>query len=119
MLHLATILLAQAPSAPMNIDNLVSSLTHVGGGGAVLFLYRLAAPYFEVWSSHVKRRLGETETQAKEQTRAMITALSLSVSDIAKDQRTTAEVLRDVAKELVEFRRENEKAHETIIRGQK
>jgi hypothetical protein len=48
----------------------------------------------------------------------MIAGVTERVAEIAKDQRATAEALRDVLKELVEFRRENEKAHDAIIRGQ-
>src|SRR6185369_295186 len=111
-----------AEGVPTVSDPASTIMTTLGGGAGAVFVVVLwqnfVKPLVEVLTTNLKNRLGDSELKAKTQTRAMIQGVHESIAEIAKDQRATAEVLRDVAKELIEFRRENDKAHEQIIRGQ-
>lgn len=124
MHHLVSLILAQAQAvAPIVPSDPVATLiaTFSGGAGAVILwqlVKQFVGPFFDAWSVGIKRKLGDNELEAKMQTRAMIQGVTERVAEIARDQRLTAEAMRDIAKELVEFRRENEKAHDAILRGQ-
>lgn len=97
--------LAQA-AQPAAIDPMASALYALGGGTGGLLLWQLVRPFIEAWGLNIKKRLGDSELEAKAKTRAMVHDLTERVADIVEQQRNVAEIQRQTLKELEEFRRE-------------
>lgn len=116
MMPLLDIVLAQAQAMP-SPDPATSLVGFLGGGAGAMLIWHLAkqflGPLSDAWALGLKRKLGDSELEAKLQTRAMIAGVTDRIAEIAKDQRASSEALRDVTealrsinKELIEFRSE-------------
>jgi hypothetical protein len=92
------------------------ALPLVGGGALSVVAWQFFKMWVEDWREERKRRRGDAEYEAKNKTRAMVHDLTEMVAKVVEQQAAIANTLREVAKELEEFRRESRATLERIER---